>query len=1113
MATPPLVAVVLLWPALLPWLAAAGLPLVLAWWAFRHAKPVGWGAIDLVKRAARAARITRSGLPMPLTLVRMLLIAAVALAATRPFWGSGPPGQRLVSGDPTRRIQLVTTDPSVDTHADGSSLAIRRALEALARERPDTIPTVDRVTLSTAGRVADPPQLIILCDGVVPAERDAARLAQAVRRGSSLLLCLGPDSVALPRRPQVAAWLEELAGVSIAGSVSLDAEAIIVSAGEAAEPSGPPTVLAGPRVNRAADLVFGSESQPAPAVWARSATTGRPLLVELPVAEGRVVVSALPLALPSSAASQAAWSDLAVWPAFLPFMDRLVSRLIEPIEPPASPITRLAGRFAGLPLARLLLACGGLLALLELVLSWRRAQDAGLAFDATSRGGRLGVLASLAVMAAVWGGRPAEWPARPRTSPPVAVVIDVSPSMGSRDGGSVARLDRLIDAAAGSDAGNAVFDRLARDRPVMIHTAAEKLVLLGRYPTGISRADLRQLIPAAPGADASRMGDAVAGVLDGEEAEEPAAVVIMSDGAITGGASWAAAVDVAARRGVPLVAVPIGDDAITSATLPAGFRFAAAAAPTICQPGETISIPVRGVASTKSSQPLPLRGEASEAVLLADSTPTAAGYDYICAAGFNLRIRAADLPAATLPGNAALPSIADTLTLTAGGDDQHVATLPVVVADDPIRVLLVDHGPRYEFRFLTRLLTSDPRYAVTTRLLAARDVDALRAEASLPQSVAAWSGFDVVVLGDLPIETAEADAAAWDALQEAVSSKGVGLAWLPGRRWAEADAGIIGWLPAVPEPVFPDSQASSTPRRVRLLPSGGATGLFSFFDEAADAIAAFTPQTFSTLPPVTLPPLARVIAETDTDAGRDPQPAIVASQMGQGMIIGHLCDTWRWQGGVESPTRTDHARYWLHLFPRLAERRRLARLVAATLAMRPLDPLVGEPLRVDLMPTRPTTDLTGWTLVVESPNRPSRQIRITGSRPGAVATLRLDGLAAGRHRLTLVPPAPTDDLPKTVVTHEIVVNERAKETADGPAGTGPLRAAIEAGRAAVVPLDQIDTLPATIDRLIGERRAGSDRSPWLASESAAHLLLAAFVVACAVAWWPRLNPASGDESR
>jgi len=1107
MITPAPVAVVLLWPALLPWLSAAGLPLLLAWWAIRHAKPVGWGAIELVERAARSARITRSGLPMPLTLVRMLLIIVVALAATRPFWGSGPPGERIIAGDPTRRIELVTVGSSVDTTADDPSLAIRRAVEALARARPDTVPTVDRVSIATAGRTVDPPRLIILCDGAVPSGNDAARLAASVRGGSTLLLCLGPESVALPLRTQVAAWLEKLAGLSVAGSVSLDAEAIIMSEPDTAERSGPPVVLAGPTVNRAADLVFGSESQPAATVWARSATTGRPLFVELPVAAGRVVVSALPLALPSGAVGQQAWSDLAVWPAFLPFIDRLVSRLTDPIEPPSGAIARLAGRFAGLPLARPLLACGGLLALLELVLAWRRTRVAGLGFDAASLGGRLGLVAWLAVMAAVWGGRPAEWPASPPTSPAVAVVIDVSPSMGSRDGGATARLDRLMKAAAGSDAGNAIFDRIARDRPVVVHTVTEKLVSLGRYPADVSRADLRQLITAAPAADASRIGEAVAAVLDRREADQPAVVVIMSDGAITGGPSWAAAVDMAARQGVPLVAVPVGDDAIASATLPTGFRLTAAAAPTICRPGETISIPVRGVASTESAQPLPLRGEGGEAWFTAAESPTASGYDYTCAAGLSLQINGTDLPAPTQPGDSVLPVTAHTLKLVVGNNDDHVATLPVVVADDPIRVLLVDHEPRYEFRFLTRLLTSDPRYAVTTRLLAARDVDALRAEASLPQSVAAWSGFDVVVLGDLPIETAEADAAAWKTLHEAVASKGVGVAWLPGRRWAEADAGIAGWLPAVPAAVFTASEASSTPRRLRLLPSGWATGWFSFVDGAGDATAAFAPQTFSPLPPVTLPSLARIIAVTDTDAGGAPQPAIVASQIGQGMIVGHLCDTWRWQGGAETRLRTDHAHYWLHLLPRLAERRWLGRLVAATIAVRPLDPLLGEPVRVDLMPTRPTTDLTRWTLAVEGSGHPPRQLQITGSQPGSVASLQLDGLAAGRHRLTLVPPTPTVGLPATVMTHEIVVNERAVEAADGPAGTGPLREAIATGGGAVVPLDQIDTLPDTIESVISGRRTGGDHSPpWLASQSAAHLLLAAFVAACAVAWWPRLKP-------
>ena len=158
------------------------------------------------------------------------------------------------------------------------------------------------------------------------------------------------------------------------------------------------------------------------------------------------------------------------------------------------------------------------------------------------------------------------------------------------------------------------------------------------------------------------------------------------------------------------------------------------------------------------------------------------------------------------------------------------------------------------------------------------------------------------------------------------------------------------------------------------------------------------------------------------------------------------------------------------------------------------------------MPTRPTADLAGWTLEVESPDQPPRRLGIVGALPGAVATLRLEGLAAGRHRLRLVPPAETVDLPMTVTEREIVVNERHVETAAGPAGTGPLQAAIEAAGGAVVPLDRIEMLPDTIAAMIGGRREREGDGPhWLKSQSAAHLFLVAFVAACAVAWWPRRN--------
>ncbi len=1108
----PLPAVALLWPALLPWLVATALPLVLAWWAVRHARRVGWAAIDLVERAARSARITRSGLPLPLTVVRVLLIAAAALAATRPFLedGSLPRGERLVAGDPTRRIELVTAGPA----ADGSALALRAALEALAGGRQESFPTVAHVALNEAGRAADTSRLIVLTDGAVPNADEAARLASAVRDGAGLLVCLGPESVVPPLLPRMSAWLEDLVGVSVAGSVSLEGEAIVAVGAATAAPSGEAAGLVGPQVNRAAELVVNGEPQREPTVLARSATTGRPLLVERAVGCGRVVVSALPLALPEAREGQAPWSDLAAWPAFVPFIDRLVTQLLEPTSDTAGAASRLVGRLAGFPLARPLLACGVVLAAIETVLSWRWARAAGLTFDGVSVGPRCVVVAVLGGMLALWGGRPPAAPEQPPAALPVAMVIDVSPSMGGESGQPASHIDQLIEALVKGGNGGSVLDRLVRNRPVVMHTAGKALRVLGRYPADVAAADLRMLAASPPAADASRLGDAVLTLLDEqhEPAAKVAAVIVMSDGAITGGASWAAVAQTAARRGVPLVAVPVGDDATASAGMPVGFRFAAAPAPAIGQPGETIAIPVQGVASTMSSRPVPLRGEESAADLAADRVPTRSGYDYTCGEGFRLRIGAPD-DTNTAPRRNELPAASTrTLTLTAGdGADRHAATLPMVVADDPIRVLLVDHAPRYEFRFLERLLANDRRYAVSTRLLAARDVTGLRAEATLPQSVADWSAFDVVVLGDLPIAAAEEHAAAWAALAEAVSREGVGIAWLPGPRWAEADAGFVSWLPAVPGIRSSGLAGATVPRRLRLLASGRATG-WLVADRASGAEASFSLSTFSSLPPVAIRPTGRVIAVSETDAATDQQPAIVVSQAGRGMIVGHLCDTWRWQSSERSGGGTGHARHWLHLLPRLAERRRLARLVAATVAVRPLDPLVGETIRVDMMPTRPTTDLAGWILEVESSAGPARRLGIERGMAGAVASLQIEGLAAGRHRLRLLAPADTADRPATTIEHEIVVNERPIERVAGPAGTGPLRAAVEAGGGTVVPLDRIETLPDTIAKVIGMEQR-SDRSPhWLASQTAAHLLLATLVAACAAAWWPRANPALGEQS-
>ena len=1111
MTAPSLVAVAFLWPAMLPWLVVAGLPLVLGWWAVRHARRVAWGPIDLVERAARAARMTRSGLPWLLTVARMLLMATVAVAAARPFLGeaSSARGMPIVVGDVARRIEVVKASSDVD----GSTLALRSALEALARTRPGLFPAVDLVALGDASRAADSPQVIILCDGSVPAADDAARLAGAVQEGATLVVCVGPDSAAPLLLPRLSVWLEGLGGVSVPGSVSLEDEAIIVADAETGQSVGATATLAGPHVSRAAELIVSESARPPLTVLARSATTGRPLLVERRVGLGRLMVSALPLALPRGDDDQEVWSDLAAWPVFVPFVDRFVIKQLESIEERGDSTGRRAGRFGGLALARPLLAGGLLLAVIEAILSWHRGRTAGFLFDVASLGGRLMSLALWGAMFAAWGGRPAEWSGWPRTVPPVAVVIDTSPSMGSADSQPASRLDRLLETVVGGEAGTSIFDGLARDRPVVIHTVADTVRSLGRYPEDVTAGHLRNLAPAPPTPDGSRLGEAVLGMLDAPDSAEAAAVVVMTDGAITGGSSWAAVADMYDRHRVSLVVVPVGDDATAPAGLPTGFRFAAADPPAVCQPDEPLSIAVRGLASTKSPQPLMLEGDVDDARLVVDSTPTEAGYGYSGRINFRPEVPAAyrSYPQRSLDERPA--AITQTLTLAVGReDDRHMATLPIVVTDDPIRVLLLDHGPRYEFRFLARLLAGDPRYALTSSLLAARDVEALRVEATLPQSAAAWGEFDVVILGDLSLVDDQEDATAWQALREAVTRDGVGLAWLPGRRWAETDAGI-DWLPAVAAMGSVTAEAVSSPRQLRMLPAGRATGWFPSAQSSADATAPPSLPTFSTLPSVSIQPPARVIAITETAAGHDPQPAIVVHQTGQGTIVGHLCDTWRWQSHGEPHDVTDHARYWLHVLPRLAERRRLARLVAATVAVRPLDPLVGETIRVDVIPARSTIDLAAWELAVESPGQPPRRLGIAGTGPGAVATVRLEGLAAGRHRLRLRPPPAEADWPATVIEHAIVVNERLVERAAGPAGTGPLQAAVSSRGGTVVPLDRIDTLRDTIATAIGERRAHGEGTHWLESQSAANLLLAAFVTALTVAWWPRPGPAPRDAAR
>ncbi|MFM7293039.1 MAG: hypothetical protein ACKO6B_17665, partial [Planctomycetia bacterium] len=819
-------------------------------------------------------------------------------------------------------------------------------------------------------------------------------------------------------------------------------------------------------------------------VIARASASRRPLIVEVPVGRGRVCVSAVPLAVPKQGDSADAWSDIAAWPSFVPLIDRIVVRLLDPVAA-NGPSARSPRRFAGQPLARLFLGIGIAAAIAEMILSLRQSSGLGSSgWTAVPRGAMLAVLLTMSV---AWGGTPRQRPSPPGRDRPVMVLVDASPSMATDDGlvdrsgaRGTSRLAAVLDALRGDRAKDSPLDRLARGRPVeMIGVGGEMRSL--------------EAMPLAP--DGSRVGDAVIDLLD----RDPSVIVVATDGAITSGASWPEAAAAASRAGVPLVVIPVGSDATSSEGLPQGFRFSAAEAPVVCRRGEAISIPVRAIASSRAERSLSLRGDGG-GELSVDSIATPRGYAY---AGRHEGVIATGATGPSSPATWVTQTIEVATASDGTSGQRHACTVSSIVADDRIRVLLIDTGPRYEFRFLERLLAADDRFAVTARLLEGRTEAGGRQEVVVPESAEAWSEFDVVVVGDVSSASDGQNTIAWNSLRDAVARDGVGIAWLPGRRWAESDAGAVGWLPAVPPLDQQPSADASSPLRLQVLPSGIAAGWFPSDGLPSNPAAGFAPTTYSQIPTIAVSPTARVLV-VGTGTSGERQPAIVVDRLGRGTILGALCDTWRWRDGPAlNHGSTPHARFWLHAVARLAEPRQRARLTAAMLVVRPLDPVVGETVRVDLVPTRPSTDFSSWRLEAVLADDSARDVSLPSVPVGATATVRLDGLPAGRHRLTLSMRS-SEEPSSPTIEREIVVNEPLVEVAPSAAGTGPLVAAIEAAGAAVVPLDRIDSLPGMIEASLATRRGfGAAAAHRFESWQAAHVLLMVFLACCIAAWWPR----------
>jgi hypothetical protein len=508
--------------------------------------------------------------------------------------------------------------------------------------------------------------------------------------------------------------------------------------------------------------------------------------------------------------------------------------------------------------------------------------------------------------------------------PYLAVIVDDSLSMGIADRYEEplkSRIDRRLRAAGLADATrwNLARTLIAEDHAALPAAIAERYKLRFYYLTGLRAAEgetaealateIRQAQPTGP---STRLGAAVRSVLNDLRGNPPAAIVLLTDGVVTEGPSLAEAAPQARRRGVPLITVGLGDDRPVR-----DVRLSDLLADDVVFAGDVVSFEFK-LSGTN------LAGQKVEIVL-----------------------RAADKPETLARLEAVVPPDGQSATLHLPYRPTQLGTFRYVIEaasqanerdlannrlegriearHEPVRVLLVQGYPNYEYRYLRNLLAREPSIDLHTVLQEADPEHAGQERGALavfPVRRDELLAYDLVILADA--NPALFGQSGLGNLARFVNEKqsGGALMVVAGPRympWAYRDTPLAPLLPIVLATARqPEGDLSEG---FRLRPT--AVGLSSPPLQLGDSPTE-TEAIWSHLPPLYWmveaepKPAARVLAEHPTLTLRDgrPAPLILLAYVGAGRVLFQSVDeTWRWRWRAGDIW---FARYWIQTIRYLA---------------------------------------------------------------------------------------------------------------------------------------------------------------------------------------------------
>lgn len=540
--------------------------------------------------------------------------------------------------------------------------------------------------------------------------------------------------------------------------------------------------------------------------------------------------------------------------------------------------------------------------------------------------------------------------------PDIAIILDTSASMSTVDelqdpavkakaeelkkieGLTEADRLRLAQALVARPDGD-LITRLVADRQVKVHiySLSEQAQLVAEVDeagdVAKAKEEIRKLKADGP---SSRLGDGVQAVVKSFRGGSLAGVIVLTDGVTTAGDDLTKAGREAARAGVPLYLIGVGD-----AREPPDLILSDLKGEDVVLKNDELVFEARVTArgpNPASSVPVVLYERVGEK--LVEKARTTVAPD---PAGKPVPVRLT-----TIPSEVGEKTYVIDLPVQPGeaeSGNNRIERVVLVTETKRLRVLYIEGSPRYEFRFVKVLLERETdailgnkSLELSTLLLDAspgyadQDKSALK---SMPTKSELFE-YDVVILGDIDPAMVPKAQQTFQDLAEFVKVKGGGLLLLAGEQGTPEKlfaTPLAELLPVVPSDAGARDPVSPEGYHPKLTPFGQTHPLFRFAAEEGENARAWGE----------LKPLlwsahgykrklsAEVLAvHPDRTADGFPgenHPLVLQQFVGSGRVIFFgLDETWRWR------FRTGERRFdqfWIQAV-RVLSRNRLARIELRT---------------------------------------------------------------------------------------------------------------------------------------------------------------------------------------